>query len=643
MTTLSVDSTCIDYLIPYCAPDRNRGFRTRVFTSLFEQDLQISRDTFRTAAIGWQEWLAVLAEIRYESFTNPLLDGSEILEAVFMKSDHQLRDLLHQSRCLHTLNADMVVDVLIMSTITGWMDGCRVLLNADLVGHLEDPSSDAWRPRQTLLTISAVTNRLDMLQFWLSQREMCDEPLLSLIGHIEDALHLNEEMIFEVPMIDVLQLVSSHLLKQRHEVKLLMEKHELQYCCERAQISFPDAHVGCMLAALVNEGVDVPRRYWPRRKSLYYMQQIWEFDELVLCRAFELAGIRDISQENFRCDKETSCSPLVYLATQLLDDTRSMCLAKRNLTVRWFLSRGANMRETWPGTATTALHCLAWQSAEHLQLRVDFTDFDHPPMSPIMQDTWTYEDYELLVKEEILDECECGCSRSGCDFLSCFWKHTFVEAWYRPRFPLICEGFKNTISARELGNVRVYAPDDHFELRYILFTGIFLDLTLWVEKAATTLALDRIIHVYIRLFVFSYLEIRHTCCDINRIKHGEGSGYREDPDFTEQPYPRYSPKELRRISNEDARLRECLGHLVPKLIAQYDSFGGKLQDFVIEVLIPTMGKTAKELKEEDKTLYAVGRRELGVVMNGDEDETEGESIEVEEEEADAEEDSDDEY
>ncbi|KAI4611857.1 uncharacterized protein J4E87_010359 [Alternaria ethzedia] len=145
---------------------------------------------------------------------------------------------------------------------------------------------------------------------------------------------------------------------------------------------------------------------------------------------------------------------------------------------------------------------------------------------------------------------------------------------------------------------------------------------------------------YIRLFIFSYLEIRHTCCYVDRLGR---LWHEESPYFTEKPYPRYYSTELRRITNEDAHLRARLEELVPELISQYDSFGGKLQDFVIDILIPTMRRTAKELKDEDKALYAAGRRGLGVVMDGDEDETEGESGEVEEDETDAEEESDDEY
>jgi len=636
VTTLSVNSTCLDTLIGCPTSVDDRETHISLLRSLFEQDLQITRFTYRDAARRSHEGVAVLAGIRYENFINPLLDDSELLEAVFMKSGHRLRGFLHQPRDLHALNTETLTDALIMSTITGWVDGCKILLHANLMAHQEDPSSVAWSSEQTLLSLSASTNRLDMVQFWLSQREMCDEQQLNLIGHIEDALFPGPWPGTGFPSTDVIQLVLSYLIKQGHEVKVLMEMHELEYCCECARTSLPDTHLSCMLTALVTEGAGVPQHYWPKRKSLYYMPHMWEFDELKLFESFELAGIGDISQENFKCGNETACSPLVYLATQCLETmkrNRSECLSDRDRTVRWLVSRGADLRETWPGTNTTVVHCLAWQSAELLEVGPAYSD--DPPN---MKDVWAYEDYEALVKEDILDECECACSRSGCDFLSCFWKGILANYSFCRRFPLICEKFQDATLVRDLECVRLYVVDETYEeFQCGVFMRILLDLTLWTDSAARTLGLSRLIHGYIRLFVFSYLEIRHTCCDINRIRHWD------DPDYTKRPYPRYSPKELRRINEEDAHLRARLEELVPELISQYDSFGGQLQDFVIDVLIPTMRRTAKELKEEDKTLYAAGRREMGVVMDEYEDESEEEGNDVDKEEADIEEESDDEY
>jgi len=490
MTTLSVQSTCIANLIMFVIPFQSFGFHTRLLEFLFEQDLQITRYTYQVAARNSHAQLAFFAGIRYENFISPLLDDSELLEAVFMKSGHQLRGLLHQPRLLHALDTQTLTDALITSTITDWVDGCRVLLDANIISYLGDPSSATRYRGRSLLSISALFNRLDMLQFWLAQREECDEQQLNLIGYIEDALSLAQGPRSGIPIMDVIQLLLSHLIKQRHEVKLLMEKHGLEHCCERARTSLADAHLSCMLTTLVTERVGMPRRYWPRRRSLYYMPEMWRLDKLKLFESFERAGLCDISQQDFKCNKDIACSPLVYSAVQKMQGVKSGSLSERNMTVQWFLSRGANLRDTWPGTNTTAVHCLAWQSAECLRTKVDSPSYDD---FPIMEESWTYEDYEFLVKEEILDQCECGCSRIGCDFLSCFWKEIFAAGWYCPPFPLLCDRFKNKISARDLGNIMLYAPGV-VEKRHDLFMGAFLDLTLWVEKAANTLELSRLIH-----------------------------------------------------------------------------------------------------------------------------------------------------
>ncbi|CAN9385822.1 unnamed protein product [Alternaria alternata] len=126
---------------------------------------------------------------------------------------------------------------------------------------------------------------------------------------------------------------------------------------------------------------------------------------------------------------------------------------------------------------------------------------------------------------------------------------------------------------------------------------------------------------------------------IDRIEHND------DPDYNKQPYPRYSPKEERRIKDEDAPLHEILEELVPMFSTQFDAVGGRLEDFVVDVMIPKMREVARELKVEDAALYGAGRRELGVVMYEDEEEEDEQSEGGEEEEEQDEdiEESDDEY
>ena len=617
-----MDSTCIDILIRCRTPAQTKNFHAALLKSLFERDLKITRHAFNTIKMRYSEGALTSPMIPFESFASPLLDNSELLEAIVSKSDHQLRSILDQPRNLQALDFDMVVYALTMATMTGWTHGCRAMVDAHLLTYLDDESENRWRFSCPLIVLSASTNRPDMMQFWLSQRTRFNGPQLIAIGHVEDLLYY-ADLTFSM---DTVCLLHTHLANERREIRLLMEKHGVEYCCEGARKSLPDAHVECMLTALVSEGVAVSEHYWPRQGSVYNSRRRWTAANLEMLESLEKVGFCDISQEKFECSRGRACSPLMYLAKQDILGTESGCLTQRDLIVRWFLSKGADLKETWPGTDTTVLHCLAWQSAAQLQCRRTIARSNE---SPAIETCWAYEGFEFLVKNEVIDGCECGCSGAGCDFLSCFWNELFGR-WYEyyghGNFYTSCESFDNAILAR---NCRRLQRHDNSQM--------LLEVTLWVDKVADTLGHSRLVSGYIRLFVFSYLEIRHTCCDTVRICRDE------DPNQTEQPYPRYSPKELRRITKEDAYLRARLEELVPELISQYDSFRGQLQDFVIDVLIPTMRRTAKELKEEDEALYAAGRRELGVIMNEDGDETEGESIEVEEEETDTEEESDDEY
>jgi hypothetical protein len=594
-----------------------------LLTTLFDHDLQITRTGFSTLIHLSLGNPTVFNELQFETFISPLLVDSELLEAILSKSARQLQHALNQPKESGYLDNHTVTEALIMATVTGWIDGCKTILDTGLDTYDLDTSFFGY----TLLTCSAETGQQDMLYFWLLQRTKSSGAQLDFIGSIEDALEYMIKFGPERVPVDTIRLLSSHLLDERLEIKRLMETHGVEHCCDKARASLPDAHVRCMLNALMSEGVDVPQQYWPKRKSTYFLPDGRITTIVLVLESLDEAGFRDISQENFECTIEITCSPLVCYATQRLYFTGLGNLSECNVIARWFLSKGADLREIWPGSDTTALHCLAWRSALYLRRQCFYSTFDNPF---IIGKSWTYEDFEFFVKEEISDDCECGCSRSGCDFLSCFWKEFFTTGRWFPQFPAICEGFED---ARDLESVHEVDRNRDEMLREVKSTRVLFDLTLWVDKAASTLNLDRLIHEYIRLFVFSYLELRHTCCDITRIQHFNR------PDHTKRPYPRYSPKELRRITKEDAHLRKRLEELVPALISQYDSYGGKLEDFVIEVLIPTMRKTAKELKEEDKALYAAGRRELGVVMDGYEDEDEQGDSDVEEEE----EDSDDEY
>ena len=409
---LMVDSTCMDLLMGYQTPARRINLDMDLLKLLFDYDMPITRLAFEKIAHTSHVGSTSFAEIRrHTTDTCPLLDDSELLQAVFEKSDGRLERTLYPSGRGQALDARTVEDALVMATATGWTNGCITMLRTGLMEYLDDSSHTPRYTDHTLLELSAGINRLDLLQVWLQQRTVASVRQLTTIGGIQGALYRRYVSYSE----DVFRLLLSHILNYRREIRLLTEEHEIEYCCDSARTSLLDAHVGCMLNALERANYKVPKHYWPSRKSLYYIPSGWIRTTLEVLELLEEAGFSDISQGRYDCTKETACSPLVYLATQPIVDAEAGRLTQRDVIVRWFISRGANLTETWPGTETTALHCLAWQSARHLQHIHAWARSDD---DSIMKASWTCEEFEVFVREEILDGCFCGCTSSGCDFLS---------------------------------------------------------------------------------------------------------------------------------------------------------------------------------------------------------------------------------
>jgi hypothetical protein len=634
MLKLTHDSTCLDQLIMH---PWNRQFEAsmHIASLLFTYGLQITQHTLRFMMLT--SYTSILyAGLSAEGSTNPLFDDSDLLEATILRSDRQLRQCLRQPKDSQTLDAQTVMYALGLATTTGWVNGCKIMLEADLMANLNEDYKRA--EYYTLLGSSASTNRLEMVQFWLSHRADFDIPQLDLIGYAEDMLDGHECRILSEYNKDILRDVAFYLSNLRQEIRLFVEKHEIEYCCNSARSNPPDAHLRCMLNTLVDKGVKVPQRYWPKRKSLYYRTSCWCYLGRLVSDSYENDGFCEIGGKNYRCSMETSCSPLMYfLTTQTYGSFSTKgALTERDLTVQWFISRAADLRETWPGSRITALHCLAWQTANHIQeYYEDILKQEDMPMAHL----WEHKAFDSFVQEGVLDHCQCGCSSSGCNFLTCFWKTIFSDTSPHPQIslPTICDWVKFVNSKGEVGANASSTPS-----RLADAGGqsvLLLELAIWVDDASHTLKLYSIVHEYIRLFVFSYLELRHTCCDISCLHHDN------DPKYNVQPHLRYTPKEERRVKDEDAKLREILEDLVPKFISQFDDVGGRLGDFVLNVMIPKMREVAGELKEEDEALYAEGRRKLGIVMYEDEDDGYKNDSGEEEEEQDeiTGEESDDEY
>lgn len=185
---------------------------------------------------------------------------------------------------------------------------------------------------------------------------------------------------------------------------------------------------------------------------------------------------------------------------------------------------------------------------------------------------------QTLLANKARDSCRCVCSTSGCTFLSSSWKgYEYLQYWIGSEYKrVVCE--------------------ESCRIRLESVAGITKDV-------ANDGNNRWLVTQFIRLTIFSYLGIRHTCCDISWIVRGNHNFFR----------PRYPPRETRRIQDEDRYLTDLFEQLVEELDKEYDTFGGDLTTFYDERLMPRLNSELDRLKEEDAQ-FTQGRRELGVRM-----------------------------
>jgi hypothetical protein len=305
---LIYSSTIMDVLMGY-TPPRLLHQEDSVVNVLLSQGFQITRHTVRTSRPS--SWLTIIYdEYQSENSTDVTLDENELVEAILSRSDHQLRYYLRQSKDMRTLNARTVIFALRLATMHGWIDGCKTMLEADVMETLNEDSCQ--KADHTVLGSLAYTKRLEMIQLWLLRRADFGLPQLRWIGYAEDVFDFHECGSLPEFSEGIAYNVSFYLRDLRHEIDHLIKKHGIDYCCDSARSNLPDAHLRCMLTALGSKGIEVPQYYWPKRRSLYHRRVCWCPMELLLFERQENDGFREISGKDFRCSVEKTCSPLIF-------------------------------------------------------------------------------------------------------------------------------------------------------------------------------------------------------------------------------------------------------------------------------------------------------------------------------------------
>jgi len=508
----------------------------------------------------------------------------------------------------HTWKEGEISKLYHMTTLMGWTRGCQILLDAHLSYTSDAPPVWSCHSRALLLLEAVDSHSQDMVQFWLDLRENATAECLADIGGLEFAvIHA-----LAGSQVDIAEIVAAHLIEQRHQLRQMIEKSCIECECVERSKGVLDAHATCATHALDRIGLEIPPSFRPTSVNIYNVPAIYNVflqpdanfspnSTLVILQFLYDAGFKDVAVVDQECCHGVDCSPLYLgIASWAKTLTCPGAIPEFSSMIDWFLDKGVDITNCWPGSKITALHFTSAQAA-NLIFHTDSDNMDE--FSDIIVNVF---------RHTITDDCQCSCSTHGCTSIASFFRLEYWCSTSRNREGILC--------LLRLEDANVYDQDTYQKCRKSLQC---------VAEVAKDAANRWIITNLIRLCVFSWLGIRHTCR--NLVRFMESLNIAVEPDLHRAPPPRYPPDELRRIQEEDAYLVRLLEDLVPLFDARYDSHDGDLLSFIDDVLVPEVNIVLERLKQEDKAAHEAGRREMGVVMvdegeNGLIEEDESESL-----------------
>ncbi|KAJ4357484.1 uncharacterized protein N0V89_002060 [Didymosphaeria variabile] len=479
-----------------------------------------------------------------------LLDCPEILKAIIKRSESQFKtEIASRDGTIPTIGSDL--SLYEATTLLGWTRGCQILLDYGVPIRV-------LSGRTNLLHAAIRAKHLDVLRFWLSIRHDLDKNALEHVGYIETGLHVGQ---LDSVWVHTLMLA---LLKQRYRLQDLAEQHLPKDQLPSNPDKCLDACAGRIFDALVDRGVTVKPSLKPIGIGIHC--NMWGPWQQEVADALFLTGFQDISAEDYRQDGIESISPLLTNLTEV--QTSRHCIWKTLDMAQWFMLKGADFEEKWPGSDVTLSHCFGSTLGIHI---IDAKD---------EIDLYLDELHLSFFTSDCSDSCLCGCSTSGCLFVAFFFKGfttgdvgTYAHRWWRTPFRAM------------LHWARLSGPTPSTE---------FLD-----ERSKNRWLVTEVI----RLVTFFKLGLRHS-----GLPRGHISPIR------------YTEDEIKEIRQDDEYLLDQLERLMVEFDAKYDSLvsGDTLEDldsFFDKIWRPRMEEVQRSLEKDDIELYGNGRRGLGVVMD----------------------------
>lgn len=578
-------STCVDLLLGVTDPADHRW--NLLVTDLLQYDLKVSVRCHPEASFeSYGSWVA----ISFDTFADPFLGTHDVVtRAALLKSEEDFARAVQETCTDRILDTKQTVKLFKMTTRMGWVPGCKHLLDAgyDYIPpeHRTEQSCTVHDP---LLFDAVESQNPEMVMFWLTVREDAKAEHLPYIGSPETAVVYASGTCQQE---GIAKILVAHLVKQRCQLQEIVRDLDIQLPCSESTNDVLDTHATCAFAAVSHQCYQVPPSLRPYPLSVYKIKGLYKEQQLVYQKSSDSvrtlqmlydAGFRDIQRDSSSCDHSTYCSPLIFAITGYRRfEPHQGTSARFFEIVDWFLERGASLTACWPGSGTTALHCMGAKAAL-LTWKRPLNDY-------------CLRKIAVMLQYRIFDDCKCSCSGCGCSSITSFWKGSY-------RFDV---GYMADIHElmRPEGETRAL-PSSYQRIGRLELERFIRCITVSLKGSENRW----IVTEFIRLFVFSLLGIRHACCNINNIEH------HGEPNFERQPLPRYPLGKLERVAAEDEGLKIVLEKMVPHFDAQYSVHIDGLQSFVDDILLPQIKVELDRVKGEDKDAFDTGRRTLGVDM-----------------------------
>ncbi|KAF2447283.1 hypothetical protein P171DRAFT_483329 [Karstenula rhodostoma CBS 690.94] len=578
--------TCLEL----CTVDRQWS---PFITQLLEHDVSISARYFDDFVVYGSKGLRQHSFYGYEH----LIEISDTYIAIIFKDASRFSELLSNGQALQDQELE-ILNLYEMAVAMSWTEGFGLLIKNRV--RLRRTESGLFKSVVRYCDI-------DLLRFWLNIRPSLDPSDLKILGALELAL----DYTIETEDSEKIDAVIDALARQRRDLEALAVKHlcEADYSPDHDRLLDLNAWTICDI--LEDQGVEVPPALIPSRTSIYYFENFPRRNlNTGVLDALYKAGFKDLSKNDQLDASTTFLTPLIWnIAGGLL-----LPSSWNNIPIplSWFLAKGLDLDELWPNSHTKGSHLLAWlvgrsvyreelarirpgiHSSPNFYAWISIPTTSTQVVAGVVMEQ---EEAQRVLNQEVdeanlrsciidaladetSDLCECHCSPSGCIPMSLLFRSLKDDGWY--------------YSSLQSLDIAVQAVAKRI-LPFVLTSSN--------NRHKFTIA--------IRIIIFWKLEIRHTCCDLDRFSHR--LTFKPESIGTCKPEPLYSPKDTKRIHNEDRHLIDVLEKLVPELDQAYDDLGLPFDDFVYSHMLPRIDEELEKLAKDDEQ-FAEGRRALGVIM-----------------------------